>query len=247
MFCKDSVVGQKTVRRFYLNRDDVEYKCSECGVGSVWNNLPLTLQLDHIDGDNHNNLPSNLRLLCPNCHSQTKTFAGKNIVKERKYYYCIDCGIEISSGAPRCVSCSGIAQRKINRPTQDELLGLLKSHKGNFTNVSKIYGVSDNTIRKWCKKYGLPTHTFDYVQKQNKKKKSEVEQQKPCYMIDKTTDEILMEFPSRVAAGKYVNPESKNSDTHIGSACAGKRKSAYGYKWRDKNDTEVSDKTNNTA
>lgn len=53
--------------------------CSECGQKSTWHNKPLVLQLDHIDGNSDNNDLTNLRLLCPNCHSQTETFgnAGK--------------------------------------------------------------------------------------------------------------------------------------------------------------------------
>jgi hypothetical protein len=51
--------------------------CSECGQTSTWNNKPLTLQLDHIDGNSDNNQLSNLRLLCPNCHTQTDTHGSK--------------------------------------------------------------------------------------------------------------------------------------------------------------------------
>ena len=51
-------------------------KCTECGQTSTWNNKPLMLQLDHIDGNSDNNLISNLRLLCPNCHTQTETFGN---------------------------------------------------------------------------------------------------------------------------------------------------------------------------
>jgi 5-methylcytosine-specific restriction endonuclease McrA len=39
---------------------------------------PLRCQVDHADGDSTNNKLENLRLLCPNCHSQTDTFAGRN-------------------------------------------------------------------------------------------------------------------------------------------------------------------------
>jgi hypothetical protein len=52
-------------------------KCSECSIESSWNNKPLVLQLDHKDGDSDNNYPKNLRLLCPNCHSQTDNFSSK--------------------------------------------------------------------------------------------------------------------------------------------------------------------------
>lgn len=51
-------------------------KCVECGQENIWNNKTLVLQLDHVDGDSDNNHPSNLRLLCPNCHSQTETFGN---------------------------------------------------------------------------------------------------------------------------------------------------------------------------
>jgi len=51
--------------------------CAECGQLPVHNQKPLVLQLDHIDGDSDNNTPKNLRLLCPNCHSQTETFGSK--------------------------------------------------------------------------------------------------------------------------------------------------------------------------
>lgn len=51
--------------------------CSECGQTNTWNNKPLVLQLDHIDGDSDNNYPSNLRILCPNCHTQTETHGSK--------------------------------------------------------------------------------------------------------------------------------------------------------------------------
>lgn len=52
-------------------------QCAICLIAE-WNSKPLALHLDHIDGDNTNNELLNLRLLCPNCHSQTETYCGKN-------------------------------------------------------------------------------------------------------------------------------------------------------------------------
>lgn len=59
----------------------LENKCSCCGL-TDWLGKPIVLQLDHINGDNRDNRLENLRLLCPNCHSQTETFCGKNRKKK---------------------------------------------------------------------------------------------------------------------------------------------------------------------
>lgn len=70
------------------------HRCTKCGLDE-WLNDPIPLELDHIDGNPENNDESNFRLLCPNCHAQTDTYAGKNIGKVenskrkatlRKYY-----------------------------------------------------------------------------------------------------------------------------------------------------------------
>jgi 5-methylcytosine-specific restriction endonuclease McrA len=52
-------------------------KCDCCGI-SEWNNQPISLELDHIDGVSYNHKLDNLQILCPNCHSQTPTFRGRN-------------------------------------------------------------------------------------------------------------------------------------------------------------------------
>lgn len=58
----------------------LKYECECCGNAGEWNGKPLVLQLDHRDGDHSNHSIENLRFLCPNCHSQTDTFSGKNAI-----------------------------------------------------------------------------------------------------------------------------------------------------------------------
>ncbi len=56
----------------------VPYRCIGCGIDGAWRGNPLTLDVDHIDGDFNNNQIDNLRFLCPNCHRQTPNFAGRS-------------------------------------------------------------------------------------------------------------------------------------------------------------------------
>ena len=67
-----------SVRSRILKDKLLDYKCKKCGI-KEWNKKEIALELDHINGDGHDHRLENLRFLCPNCHSQTKTFRGKNL------------------------------------------------------------------------------------------------------------------------------------------------------------------------
>ena len=61
-----------------IRENKLEYKCAICGNTGEWLGNKLTLQLDHINGKHMDHRIENLRFLCPNCHSQTETFSGRN-------------------------------------------------------------------------------------------------------------------------------------------------------------------------
>lgn len=80
---KDILVENSTyttiwrLKRRLLRAGILQYRCYVCGL-TEWHGKPLALQLDHINGTHLDHRAENLRLLCPNCHSQTETFAGRN-------------------------------------------------------------------------------------------------------------------------------------------------------------------------
>lgn len=83
-----SLSFERLRKRVLLEQD---LKCNVCGL-SDWNNKPISLELEHKDGDNQNNARENLEGLCPNCHSQTDTFRGrnKNGGIRKKTVFCTD-------------------------------------------------------------------------------------------------------------------------------------------------------------
>ena len=77
-------ITRDSIRKYLI--DDFGNKCSNsvCSVSDTWNNELIVLVVDHIDGNPSNNSYSNMRLLCPNCNSQTNTFGGRNKGSGRK-------------------------------------------------------------------------------------------------------------------------------------------------------------------
>ena len=84
IFVKNSPVTQKVLRGYVERHDMLKYECEQCGCDGHWQNGIISLELDHIDGDNTNNEITNLRYLCPNCHALTETYRGRNKALKNK-------------------------------------------------------------------------------------------------------------------------------------------------------------------
>lgn len=92
-------------------------------------------------------------------HDLNTTYPLRKIMKFPRNTKCIDCGKEITPGAQRCVACMNKSQRIVERPSR-ELLKILVRTKP-FLEIGKMYGVSDNSIKKWCIAEGIPSKKKD--------------------------------------------------------------------------------------
>lgn len=151
------------VRKYMLKK--ANNKCERCGWGekNPFTNL-VPLEIHHKDSDYKNSYEDNLEVLCPNCHSLTENYCSRgNGRADRKKYYmtnvCVDCGKPIANTSIRCSECNNkykVATHLTQLPiTKEELKHLIREKP--FTEVGKMFNISDNGIRRWCKNFNLPT------------------------------------------------------------------------------------------
>jgi 5-methylcytosine-specific restriction endonuclease McrA len=151
-FTTNSTTNRGSIKSRIIRNNLIPYECESCGLKDTWNNKKLSLQLEHKNGIANDNRLENLCFLCPNCHSQTDTYAGKRFKKPPK--------IKKGRGGPKPWL------RKTQRPSKEELENLINSYP--MITIAKIYGVSDNAIRKWAKSYNIQLkNRLGYWQKIN--------------------------------------------------------------------------------
>lgn len=151
-----------SILRRALREIGVPDKCALCSLPPVWSGKPLRLEIDHIDGDPLNNERGNLRLLCPNCHSQTETFGSRNAKRPSKKVltrrYRVGEGVCGRSTKPE--------RTPKPRPTKaswppTEVLAAMVWANSALT-VAKRLGVSSVAVKKRCARLGLPTPSRGY-------------------------------------------------------------------------------------
>ena len=140
----NSCYNRTDLKKRLIKFNIIKYECVKCKNNGIWELEKLTLQLEHKNGISDDNRIENLEFLCPNCHSQTSTFAGRSLNKHR---------IKPSEINPNWRTAPQYKTRKVDRPSKEILEEEIKEN--TMVSIGKKYGVSDNSIRTWCKSYGI--------------------------------------------------------------------------------------------
>ena len=155
IFTDKAFVKRSIVKNAYKKIS--EYRCSECGLADTWNNKKLVLQLDHINGISSDHRKENLRWLCPNCHTQTPTYAGKSAWLNLQKV-CTECNTQIAAKNKFCSRrCNLLYQSKqLPKKTKidwpDKKLLLSSVELLGYKKTYRILGVSDTAIKKHLNK-----------------------------------------------------------------------------------------------
>ena len=150
------------LKKRLVNEGLKKLECECCGL-TKWQGYPIPLQLHHKNGIHTDNRLCNLELLCPNCHSLTDTYAGKNVKYEKEINMCKCCGTKITKTATYCKHCAPSQIKGEYKEYYDR--DYLKSviYDNSFSEIGRKFDVSGNTIKKWCKKLNLPHKKSDII------------------------------------------------------------------------------------
>jgi transposase-like protein len=141
-----------------------ERRCEACGQDEHWRGARMALILDHVNGVPDDNRLENLRILCPNCAATLDTHCARKNRIVREPVPCGRCGElfvprrdEQRFCSRRCgsrwprPSDSHDHLRRVERPPYEQLVAEVE--RLGFSAVGRRYGVSDNAIRKWIRRY----------------------------------------------------------------------------------------------
>lgn len=130
-------------------------QCESCGI-ETWLDEAAPLELHHVNCHSYDNRLENLKILCANCHmiehrriNRLKKGNDIKIAKIKHEWLCSKCGKKVSKHRDLCLDCAALDRRKVKRPSKEETIDLVKKH--GYSAVGRMYGVSDNAVRKWIK------------------------------------------------------------------------------------------------
>jgi hypothetical protein len=134
-------------------------RCELCGQGEIWHGKRMSLILDHINGVHDDNRRENLQIVCPNCAATLTTHCARNLPRPT----CPTCGTEFRRNRGGQIYCCARCwhqsaafraverRRKVPRPSYEQLIADLQEM--SWVAVGVKYGVSDNAVRKWMRRY----------------------------------------------------------------------------------------------
>ena len=156
LLVKDCKHSRSHIKERIIKHSIIPYVCGLCEQEPIWRGNPLSLRLDHIDGNSTNYIKTNLRFLCPNCDSQTATYGSKNInFKNRFRDICEICGVlKLKSQRFCSVKCSATFARSKNAShvTTKQLI-ILRDSGMSYTDIGKKANISDVAVRNRIKRH----------------------------------------------------------------------------------------------
>ena len=187
---KDSNISSFKLKNKLFKEGLKEQKCECCGL-SEWMGQPIKLELHHINGNNTDNRLENLQILCPNCHSYTDNYGGKNqkmnIKKKNIKPTRIKINIQVlqnllneTDDLETISKTIGVSKQTVQRYIRKynllvkektpkfanevpNMIALMKVYK-NYTKVGTILGISDNAVKKRFKSLGYPVKIKELIQ-----------------------------------------------------------------------------------
>lgn len=149
--CTTQNVRAHTKAKHKYTADEIDY------FATVWKDKVYLVPVDETSNEKTLHEEDSKEYLAENVlHSYLRLGDEQlyNYATQNSHNYCTNCGTEISAGSTLCISCKNIQQRTVDRPSRDELKRLLRSH--SFLAIGKMFGVTDNAVRKWCDFENLP-------------------------------------------------------------------------------------------